>query len=60
MGAKFDTAPHTKRRLPALAWLRWYCMLRYVMKLMLSPNPATFSSISFAKEMQRKQETPSD
>jgi hypothetical protein len=40
--------------------LRWYLLVRYVIMLVLSPNPATFSSISFTVDTQtHKRHSPS-
>ena len=49
MGAKFDIAPHTNSIVWEATVLRWYLLVRYVIMLVLSPNPATFSSISFTR-----------
>jgi hypothetical protein len=54
MGAKFDTALQTNSILWEATLLRWYCLVRYVIMLVLSPNPATFSSISFARHPKKK------
>ena len=48
IGAKFAAAAHTNSVAPAVTLLRWYCLVRYMIMLVLSPNPATFSNISFA------------
>jgi hypothetical protein len=56
LGVKLDTAFQMNSILWEATLLRWYCFVRYVIRLLLSPIPATFSSISFARHPKKKRE----